>query len=178
MTGVNWKGFNPGDGGANYTVCAYGGEFYRTLMAVQCGPYIKNKQIWYCPSDKYLQPSAANMQKGLQSYHWFPNWVYNQWCPSGGPFPCVKYSDGKRDLSGDPPSEMSDLSAQRMLFVERGVFGWDGPDGYSGTSPNTTFNHARGYNTAYFDGHAKLVTYNKKWTPLPSTGWPPEKAPQ
>src|SRR4051794_31489760 len=46
-----WKGFNPGDGGPNYVGCSYGGEFYRTLMSVQLGPYIKNKQIWYCPSD-------------------------------------------------------------------------------------------------------------------------------
>src|SRR3989442_491859 len=30
-----WKGFNPGDGGPDYTGCAYGGEFYRTLMTVQ-----------------------------------------------------------------------------------------------------------------------------------------------
>src|SRR5437588_11823617 len=36
-----WKGFNPGDGGPNYVGCAYGGEFYRTLMTVQSGPYIK-----------------------------------------------------------------------------------------------------------------------------------------
>src|SRR5438270_229003 len=47
-----WKGFNPGDGGPDYSGCSYGGEFYRTLMTVQVGPYIKNKQIWYCPSDK------------------------------------------------------------------------------------------------------------------------------
>src|SRR5690349_5330135 len=51
-----WAGFNPGDGGPNYTGCSYGGEFYRTLMSVQCGPYIKNKNIWYCPSDKVYKP--------------------------------------------------------------------------------------------------------------------------
>ncbi|MCW3094926.1 MAG: prepilin-type N-terminal cleavage/methylation domain [Chthonomonadaceae bacterium] len=173
-----WKGYNPGDGGANYTGCAYGGEFYRTLMTVQCGPYIKNKQIWYCPSDKFRSPSISNIQQGLQSYQWFPNWVYNTWCPGGGPFPCVKYSDGKHDLNSDPPSELSEFVSQRMLFVERGVFGWDGPDGYGGTNPNTNDNHPRGYNAAYFDGHAKLVNYGKKWTTLPATGWPPEMAPQ
>jgi prepilin-type N-terminal cleavage/methylation domain-containing protein len=94
-----WEGFNPGDGGPNYTRCAYGSQFYRTLMTVQLGPYQKNKNIWYCPSDRYRDPSPANMQTGMQSYQWFPNWVYNTWCPGSsagypGPFPCVKYPDG------------------------------------------------------------------------------------
>ncbi len=175
---TDWKGYDPKDGGPVYVGCSYGGEFYRTLMTVQCGPYIKNKQIWYCPSDKFRTPNAANITHGLQSYQWFPNWVYNTWCSAPGPFPCVKYSDGKHDLSNDPPSELSDLVSQRMLFVERGVFGWDGTDGSSGAAPNTNYNHARGYNAAYFDGHAKLVNFGKKWTTLPATGWPPEKAPQ
>jgi prepilin-type N-terminal cleavage/methylation domain-containing protein/prepilin-type processing-associated H-X9-DG protein len=178
--GQAWKGFDPGDGGPVYTGCAYGGEFYRTLINVQLGPYIKNKNIWYCPSDKYRRPSDDNLRKGLQSYHWFPNWVYNTWCPPAGgtPFPCVKYPDGYHNLGADNPSEKSDLVAQRMLFVERGVFGWDGPDGSGGASPSPNFNHPRGYNTLFFDGHAKLTPYGKKWTTLPATGWPPEQAPQ
>src|SRR5439155_8458241 len=77
---TGWLGFNPGDGGPNYTGCAYGGEFYRTLMHVQLGPYTKNKNIWYCPSDKYRSPSAVNIGRGLQSYQWFPNWIYNGCC--------------------------------------------------------------------------------------------------
>ena len=183
--GSLWKDFDPKDGGPIYSGCSYGGEFYRTLMNVQNGPYIKNKQIWYCPSDKFrnigghsFDPKYTDAQLGMQSYQWFPNWVYNTWCPGGGPFPCVKYSDGKHDLNNDPPSELSDLVAQRMLFVERGVFGWDGTDGSSGAAPNTNYNHARGYNAAYFDGHAKLVNFGKKWTTLPATGWPPANAPQ
>ena len=115
---TDWKGFDPKDGGPVYAGCSYGGEFYRTLMSVQCGPYIKNKQIWYCPSDKFRSPNPANITHGLQSYQWFPNWVYNTWCSAPGPFPCVKYSDGTHDLNSDPPSELSDLVSQRMLYVE------------------------------------------------------------
>ena len=74
---ADWIGFNPGDGGPNYGGCAYGGEFYRTLMHVQVGPYIKNDQVWYCPSDKIHSPTPAYITEGLQSYHWFPMWVYN-----------------------------------------------------------------------------------------------------
>lgn len=178
--GSKWAGFNPGDGGTNFVGCSYGGEFYRTLMTVQLGPYIKNKQVWYCPSDKARTPSIANMQQGLQSYQWFPNWIYNTWCPgssagASGPYPCVKYPDGYHNLNDDPPSARSDKPADRMLFIERGAFGWDGPDA---KPPNSNFNHARGYNALYMDGHAKVVTYYHKWTTTPATGWPSGDAPQ
>ncbi|MGQ9881082.1 MAG: DUF1559 family PulG-like putative transporter [Armatimonadota bacterium] len=179
-----WEGFDPGDGGPPYTRCAYGSQFYRTLMHVQLGPYQKNKNIWYCPSDRFRDPSIRNMRLGLQSYHWFPNWVFNTWCPGSsagypGPFPCVRYPDGTyKNLIDDPPSEKSEWISERILFTERGVFGWDGPDGCTGGCPNKNFNHSQGYNAVFFDGHAKLINYGRKWTTIPATGWPPDRAPQ
>jgi prepilin-type processing-associated H-X9-DG protein len=174
---AGWAGFNPGDGGPNYTGCSYGREFYRTLMTVQLGPYIKNKQIWYCPSDKLRSPNQSNMANGLQSYQWFPNWVFNTWCPGGGPFPCVRYPDGQHPLGSDNPSAKSDRPAERMLFSERGMFGWDGPDGSMWAAPNGNYNHQQGYNVLYMDGHVKTMTWGKKWTTTPATGWPPDRAP-
>ncbi|MBM3493334.1 MAG: prepilin-type N-terminal cleavage/methylation domain-containing protein [Armatimonadetes bacterium] len=166
----NW---NPGDGGPNYTGCAYGGEFYRHLMHVQLGPYQKNKNIWYCPSDSYRKPSASNMQRGMQSYMWFPNWIYNGCCGID-----VRYPDGSfKNINSMNPSESSDFISERMLFAERGVFGWDGPDS---TLDNCTkpypgrtliFNHERGYNVTFFDGHAKLVPFGNKWKTIPASGW-------
>jgi len=179
-----WVGFNPGDGGPNYTGCAYGGEFYRTLMRVQLGPYIKSVQLFYCPSDRFRRPDAASLTVGRQSYYWNCNWVYNTWCPGSsagypGPFPCVRYADGTtKNLWDQPASELSDYVSERMLFNERGVFGWEGPDAFSGASPNLTYNHPRGFNAAYFDGHAKFVNFGKKWTTIPAMGWPPDRAPQ
>ncbi len=173
----NLVGFNPGDGGPNFTGCAYGGEFYRTLMVLQLGPYIKNKQIFYCPSDKYRRDTPENERLGLQSYQWFPNWVYNTWCPGGtagypGPFPCLGYN-----LYDDNPSELSDHTSERYVITERGVFGWDGPDAYSygaqKPAPNSNGNHSRGFNAVYFDGHAKLINYGKKKVAVPATPWPP-----
>jgi len=179
-----WEGFDPGDGGPPYRRCAYGSQFYRTLMHVQLGPYQKNKNIWYCPSDRFRDPNINNMRLGLQSYHWFPNWVFNVWCPGSsagypGPFPCVRYPDGTfKNLGDDPPSERSKWISERILFTERGVFGWHGPDGCTGGCPNRNFNHSQGYNAAFFDGHAKLINYGRKWTTIPATGWPPDRAPQ
>jgi prepilin-type N-terminal cleavage/methylation domain-containing protein/prepilin-type processing-associated H-X9-DG protein len=167
---LNWKGFDPKDGGPKFSGCAYGHEFYRTLMNVQLGPYIKNKQVWYCNSDKQYDTSARNVNQGAQSYAWFPNWVYNGCCGID-----VRYPDGTTK-SLDNPSEKVDLVAERMLFVERGVFGWDGPDAKQDncqpwTDRQSIYNHSRGYNAAYFDGHAKLVPYGKKWTTIPASGW-------
>jgi prepilin-type N-terminal cleavage/methylation domain-containing protein/prepilin-type processing-associated H-X9-DG protein len=166
-----WAGFNPGDGGPAYTGCAYGGEFYRTLMHVQLGPYIKNKQIWYCPSDSRTA-SAANIGRGLQSYQWFPNWIYNGCCGIDS-----RYPDGTfKNLNADPPSEKSQFYTERILFSERGMFGWDGADATTDactpwTQRQNVRNHSRGYNAVFFDGHAKIQTYGKKWTTVPASGW-------
>jgi len=170
-THTGWLGFNPGDGGPNYVGCAYGGEFYRTLMSVQLGPYIKNKQIWYCPSDKYRTPRVENQGTGMQSYQWFPNWIYNGCCGID-----VRYPEGFINLISDNPSEKSDRVAERMLFTERGTFGWDGEDATTDactpwTDRKGITNHPRGYNAIYFDGHAKLVPYGRKWRTIPASGW-------
>ncbi len=169
-----WKGFDPKDGGPVYTGCAYGGEFYRTLMRVQLGPYIKNTQIWYCPSDPYRSAGGDDLKMGLQSYQWFPNWVYNT--PGDG-FPQARGPEGVVDLASENPSEISSHVSTRIIFAERGIFGWDGPDGCGGTCKNTNSNHTRGYNAVYFDGHAKMVPFGRKWTTLPATGWGPDRAP-
>jgi prepilin-type processing-associated H-X9-DG protein len=55
-----------------------------------------------------------------------------------------------------------------MFLTERGVFGWDGPDS---DTPNTNYNHSRGYNVAFFDGHAKFQPYGRKGGTLPVTRW-------
>jgi prepilin-type N-terminal cleavage/methylation domain-containing protein len=159
-----------------FTGCRYGFEFYRIIMHLQLNPYTKNNQLWYCPSDKTRRPDVTSIGLGAQSYHWFPNWVYNVWCPgssagSSGPFPCADYGGGTyKNLWDQPVSEMSDWSAERMLFIERGAFGWDGPDA---TPPTTNINHQRGYNAIYFDGHAKIVTFGHKRQTLPASYWPP-----
>lgn len=177
---VGLQGFNPGDGGLPYTGCAYGGEFYRHLMSVQLFPYVKNKQIWYCPSDRNIRFSDANVRIGRQSYQWFPNWVFNisDWCASGNPFPCVRYGGvggEQRPLNNQRVGEISEWVAERTLFSERGMFGWDGPD----ANPRTNnVNHSTGFNIVYFDSHVKHNVYGSKWRALPASGWPAANAPR
>jgi len=167
-----WAGFNPGDGGPNYSGCSYGREFYRTLMSIQLNPYIKNKNVWYCPSDKRYRPTTQFISQGLMSFHWFPNWVFNNGCPGN----CARYPEGFIDLNGDAPSERVNRPAERIILAEYGVFGWDGGDAtmdncQAWTARRTNFNHSRGYNVIYFDGHAKTIPYGKKWTTIPASGW-------
>jgi len=185
-----WGGFPMAgiDGGQPLSGCAYGGDFYRVLMSIQLFPYIKNKQIWYCPSDKYRRPTPGNIALGAQSYQWFPNWVYNisDWCASGAPFPCVRYggqagvvgSGEQRPLNNQPVGELSEWVSERVIFVERGSFGWDGADGCGGACKNSNTNHSRGFNAVFFDGHAKMQVFGSKWKVLPAMGWPPEQAPR
>jgi hypothetical protein len=87
----------------------------------------------------------------------------------------VRYPDGLHPLWDDNPSEKSNRVSERVLFSERGMFGWDGPDAIP---PNGNGNHQIGFTALFFDGHTKMVTYGKKWTLTPASGWPPDRAPQ
>lgn len=176
-----WTGVTlPNIPGPAFTGCTYGWEFYRVLMHVQLNPYTKNNRIWYCPSDKRYRGTDQNIALGAQSYHWVPNWIYNV-CQAGWPFACVRYEDGQtKRLQDMPPAETSDFVSERIILAEQGAFGWNGPDIIGpelapGFKANV--NHPRGYNAIYFDGHAKLIPYGRKFKTLPATGWPPEKAP-
>jgi prepilin-type N-terminal cleavage/methylation domain-containing protein/prepilin-type processing-associated H-X9-DG protein len=177
-----WAGVTvPGIPGPPMTGCTYGFEFYRFLMHLQLGPYTKNQNIWYCPSDKKTNPSSQNIAHGAQSYHMVVNWIYNV-CQPGWPFPCVKYPDGQtKRLQDQQTGETSEFSSERILITERGAFGWNGPDIVEpelAPGFRSNVNHSQGYNAIFFDGHAKLITYGKKFKTIPATGWPLNNAPQ
>jgi prepilin-type N-terminal cleavage/methylation domain-containing protein/prepilin-type processing-associated H-X9-DG protein len=143
----------------------YGYGFYLNLM-VALEPYSKSRRIWYCPSDTHAKPTELNMSIGYQSYHWFPNWGWNQASDKIQKPKCGIL------LHNEPPSLHSELSSQRIFLTERGVFGWDGPDA---KPPSKNVNHANGYNIAFFDGHAKFQAYGRKNFTIPATHWTDRK---
>jgi prepilin-type N-terminal cleavage/methylation domain-containing protein/prepilin-type processing-associated H-X9-DG protein len=164
---IGFAGVIPGVPGPPFTGCLYGWEFQRWLMHIQLNPYIRNFQIWYCPSASYYPPNENNIILGAQTYQWFPMWVYNH---AGliGDF-CAK----PPFLEADPPSARVNMPADRILMSERGMFGWDGPDAHNGAAPNMNVNHVMGYNILYFDGHVKTQPYGRKKLTMPRTHWPP-----
>jgi len=178
--GVNWEQNPLHDPAAGYPNWgAYGINFYKALMK-QLAKYTSgNAMIWYCPSDGTkdrvgnFRPTPQNIKVGRQSYHWFPNWIYNYKKESATQSrPYLGETDAAIGLG-------SKYVSRRMLLSEKGMLGWEGPDarGTSGTiAPNAT-NHQNGYNVLYFDGHAKLQNFGHKWETIPATGWPENEAP-
>ncbi len=156
-----WAGL-PIAGGAPTSNCRYGRQFYRILMHVQLLPYAKSTQIWYCPSDRRKQATAANVLLGNQSFQWFVNWIWNS--PGSGFAPPLCGPN----LAVENPDAKSNLSAQRVLISEWGMFGWDGPDA---RPVNTNGNHKQGYNAIFFDGHAKTQIYSRKCATIPASHW-------
>ena len=134
------------------TGCAYGGEFYRTLMTIQMGPYLRTSRSSTAPPTNSAGRSAEQHQQGAAVLSVVRNWIWNS--NQSGTFFNIKYPDGTTKVL-DNPSEKSEFVTERQIFIERGAFGWDGPDGYTCQHiPNTNYNHARGYNCIYGDGHA------------------------
>ncbi len=172
----------------------YGWLFYDFLMNRQLANYTKTKVIWYCPSDR-TKPTPANISAGYQSYWWIPNTAANTWCPGSsagypGGVPCCNYNPGGavpeyRNLWDQPVKADTEWVAERIVMGELGVFGFDGPDSVTddgSTSPypgrENMRNHNNGYNCIYFDGHAKMVPWGRKWKNTPATGWPYSQVPQ
>jgi prepilin-type processing-associated H-X9-DG protein len=143
---------------------AYGWGRYRALLKA-LKPYVGSYQIWFCPSDRYREPTQENWEKGAQSYHRFPNWIWNS---HGSGFDFLGPS-----LDDAPPDENTPRSSERIFFSERGIFGWDGPDSTlaQDSANRLNFNHPAGYNALFFDGHVRTLHWGGKRGTLPATHW-------
>lgn len=145
----------PGQEG--WDLAYYGRRFYRGQVKA-LDPYTKNRQIWRCPSDNDSNVRrSGGADEGWVSYHWFPNWVFNNGTDTDG------YPDKGPTLG--TPMDTDEHSAERILYGEYGIFGWDGGDtGHS--------YHSTGYNAAFMDGHAKHVVWGRRHFTMPATDWP------
>jgi len=157
----------------------YGWQFYRCLY--NClNPYVKNDGIWKCPSDTQSAATwnelglnstvgPATAPNGCNSYHWFPEWVFNA---PGQAFPQRVYPDtGQTKPATTAPCVTDSMAGERMLFEEFwGAFGWYGPLAYGGTDP-TQVNHQQGANAVFIDGHAKFITWGQRMNTVPDTYW-------
>jgi len=133
-----------------------GSGTYKFLVDV-LQPYMKNLDVWYCPSDRDVPEyeSRGGPKNGWVSYIWFPRWIWND---GDGVFPDVGPNLDVLTATSEP---------ERIMFGEKGIFGWDGPKPpYSGE-----YNHPNGYNALFNDGHVKLIRWDqRRWT-VPATHW-------
>jgi len=160
-----WGGniYEPWLGPPEFDFAYYGNRFYIGMVR-ELGKYINNTQIWICPSERAseVNDAALGPVQGWVSYRWFPNWVWNDGNAGGG------FVDTGPPLG--PPDWNEPNPAQRLLFGENGIFGWDGPIDVDPRFTNN-YNHNEGYNGVFMDGHAKMVTWGQRANTLPDTHW-------
>lgn len=127
----------------------------------QLGPYIKNGQIFTCPTDAVMENSDPNDTTGSEDTttinNYYTSYGYN-WNAGGGGVLCTGYPLG--EASVDASAEMWILSDATQLTSEPSYVQY----GYSGGHAHWVFRHNSNANFAFVDGHAKN---------LPA-GFPPE----
>ncbi|MGQ9731732.1 MAG: DUF1559 family PulG-like putative transporter [Candidatus Zipacnadales bacterium] len=111
-------------------------------------PYIKNRQIWYCPSIKALvaynptlDPTDENWQAGNVGYYY---WSMYDIHPHTGPF-----------ISRHPPRQLT-LMSDPHLWMWSDVFGqfyWSQGAPFLHQLPKWSFT-----NVAFMDGHVKAMS--------------------
>jgi len=165
---ANWEVWRYGGnlvffGDPNWDLSYYGDRFYRGQVKA-LNPYIKNYQVWVCPSERDSSITDPNLgpPAGFVSYIWFTNWVWNNGTDADG-FPDTGPMLG-------PPDENEPHPSRRLLYGEGGIYGWEGPSDFDSRF-NDWYNHMEGYNGIFMDGHAKLVTWGQRTQTLPDTGW-------
>ncbi len=138
-------------------------------------PYVKNHQVYQCPSNLtpwpnelwtyWGWPATADLNAGIRpSYAGTHTWAHIDWQPTGRP------------LANIPrPATLIMIMESRWPFPDLGTWTmwWAAPPTLDDMSnPRGTYNHHLGMSTwAFFDGHAKAikpyVTFGDctKWNP-------------
>jgi prepilin-type N-terminal cleavage/methylation domain-containing protein/prepilin-type processing-associated H-X9-DG protein len=124
--------------------------------------YIKNVQIFQCPSDSPRDFQNRPLDRGSYGMNWlYTNGRYissssGVWVYPNGPAAPWKVG-GSEDLVMDPADTICITDAYGNMFVNDGQSG--GGTTYAGNWNNVADRHNEGVNCAYCDGHSK---WNKK----------------
>jgi prepilin-type N-terminal cleavage/methylation domain-containing protein/prepilin-type processing-associated H-X9-DG protein len=121
---------------------SYGGYGYPRLM----DPYIKNLQIWVCPS---LRTNLMEFCGDTTGHNVRSTYAMNDWIEQSGGYPMawIKRPSEKIWWCDGPGRQCGAVWGSSSAFMAWGDDGW----GYWGVSDI----HNDGSNVAYFDGHAK-----------------------
>ncbi len=126
----------------------------RLVMAL--APYVRNKQIWYCPSAKRIPfscywPTDANVAAGAISYYW---WSFDGYPANVNPGPpdqstWVDWYFLLQKVWGNRPRVMSEM-------WDAGC--WLASDWFCQPAPIRIHgSHRASANVCYLDGHVKFI---------------------
>jgi prepilin-type N-terminal cleavage/methylation domain-containing protein/prepilin-type processing-associated H-X9-DG protein len=151
---ANWGGGNAnyGDNGKYPVVPNVTGQEMQFQLVTVVAPYVKNANVWYCPSvgADYIWQAAVDQgfwKKGAPMRAQGTTYSYN-WLT----FPYPSHGGQSTFMGGKPLAILQQPDRWPML--------WDQPVGCGFTGnitdpPTTAVPHSGGLNVAYGDGHAK-----------------------
>ncbi len=141
-------------------------------------PYVKNNQVWTCPSDpapvKYLGGQANRVVPGRglsygQSYHLSWGDTASRPKPTLAPRPAEVF------LFGDAESPVTWLTGVAFANIRPWWVAACLPPQYQGTVPcdDSSTRHLGGSVIGYLDGHVKWMRWQKLLILPPCEAWPP-----
>jgi prepilin-type N-terminal cleavage/methylation domain-containing protein/prepilin-type processing-associated H-X9-DG protein len=148
-----WDGANMGDYGKKPVVPGATGHEMQFQLVTVVAPYVKNTNVWYCPSvgPEFVweaQVKYGTWKKGATMRDQGTTYAYNYLAV---PHPFVPRQE--TFMGGKSLGILRDDSRWPMLFDEPGGCRYYGN---IGDPPATDAPHSGGVNVAYGDGHAKF----------------------
>lgn len=135
-----------------------GGAYGFVPWTAQLEPYIKNQQIFVCPSHKFNHCSTAGAWAYVLWHDYWPNsYGFNNWNGGGtaasGPWVGYGDSGGKSLGSIKRPSEIIHIGDHTSCYQ----FYWTTGNYVDVWNTSTARPHNDGGNFAFVDGHAKWL---------------------
>ncbi len=146
---------NYGDDGKSPVVPNVTGQEPQFQLVTVAAPYVKNQNVWYCPSvgPGYVWQSVANLgpnaggwKKGATMRDQGTSYLYD-YVPRNRAFTHLTFMGGKSETI------LMDSSRWPMLFDEPFAYGFTGN---IADPPSTAVPHSGGLNVAYGDGSVKF----------------------
>ncbi len=128
-----------------------GGPYNSVPWTAQLEPYIKNRQIFVCPSNKFNHCSTAGSWAYVLWHDYWPNsYGFNNWAGQG---PWAGYTDsgGKELAKIKRPAEVIHIGDHTSCYQ----FYWTTGNYVDTWNASGSRPHNDGGNFAYVDGHAK-----------------------
>jgi prepilin-type N-terminal cleavage/methylation domain-containing protein/prepilin-type processing-associated H-X9-DG protein len=142
----------------------------------QIDPYVKNQQLWKCPSDPYDRGSTNGVRNPPVSYSQNFRWPQNGWnWDSGSPSWLMSPVSSAEATITNPATTI--FMAERQNGYHQWAQGWATEvfcEGYgefyaksaSGVETGSALVHSRGSNYGFCDGHAKWYRIEQTMQPI------------